>query len=718
VKAVRWFLSEIRRRKVAQTFVPYLGLVWLILQVVAVVTPMLNLPPLVATFIAVVLFALFPVMLYLSWYYDITVNGLVAVDRAENATDSRHSLVWWLVLFSITLCSAWVGYRYFSDIRSEFNKQQDGLHVKPGANSIAVLPFRDQSPNADQQYLATGIAEELTALLGQVQGLDVASASAGQTLSAQQLLPVDIAKRLNVDTILTGSIHSVGNMLKLRTELIDAKTNLTLWSQSFSRKMADIYQVEADIGRSIANLLLDSYMEQGSLQLSGQTRSADAYVIYLKGRELYRQQTSESIKQARQYFEQAVALDPEFAQGYVAIADTLVLLAEGDIGFGVIKADVAAELAAQQLDKALVRAPQLAEAHAVRGLALYHLQHQIDDALAAFDKAINLNPCLASAHLWRFVLLQQLGRQDDAWQALQLAYQFDPVSVLVQYNRGIVLANNGEYAKAKQQFNQLIADMPQSPLGYVGLADAAYQQGQLASSIENWHKAYQLSPDNPNYQQSFIGSLLELGLSDAVRQLTQDEYYQATLLLIDGRYDELFNKMNFALQAYPDDGWVQFEAAWYQLLVGDKATGIALLLTARQQLSTGDLHAIPLCSPAIEIAWALQLQQDPAATTLLQSCQPFLEVKQDGKPNIYQYYLRARLAAIRGDNQLAATELATAITNGWSQWWTAKDPLLADVVLLPQAKSKLQQLSQRLAAQRQQAKIYLSQHLPATTPTQ
>ncbi|MDX1676715.1 tetratricopeptide repeat protein [Arsukibacterium sp.] len=467
------FLSELRRRKVIQTLIPFLGLIWLLLQIIAVVTPLLNLSPLVATSLTIFLFACFPVVFYLAWYFDITPQGIKVTEVDSAAVAKPLGIKWWFGFILVFAGSIMLGYHYFSSARTDYAKKTEGLLNSVKASSIAVLPFRDQSPDSDQQYLAVGVTEELVNLLGQVSGFEVASASAGFSLARQNLLPVDIARRLNVDTLLSGSIHKIGNQLRLRVELINAKDGMTLWSQSFSRELRDIFAVETEIARAVANLLQEGYLAAGDLNNVNNTASTDAYLMYLRGREQYRLQTTESVKEARKLFEQALALDPAYAMAYVALADTVILLAEGGASFGVLKADIAATLAEQHLAKALVRAPGLAEAHAVRGLLLFYLQGNYDAALPALDKALSLNPNLARAHLWRFITLEQLGRSQDAWQALQQAYRLDPVAIPHQFNLAFKLAERGEVASAEQHYQQLIADFPASPLGYIGLVKLA-----------------------------------------------------------------------------------------------------------------------------------------------------------------------------------------------------------------------------------------------------
>ncbi|MBV2128703.1 tetratricopeptide repeat protein [Arsukibacterium indicum] len=705
MRVVMRFLSELRRRKVIQTLIPFLGVIWLLLQIIAVVTPLLNLSPFVATSLTIFLFACFPVVFYLAWYFDITPQGIKVTEVDYSEHPKPLGFKWWLGLSVVIVGSLMLGLHYFDNARTDYAKRNEGLVNSVKASSIAVLPFRDQSPDSDQQYLAAGITEELATILGQVDGLQVASASAGFSLARQNLLPVDIARRLKVDTLLSGSIHKIGNQIRLRVELINAEDGMTLWSQSFSRELSDIFAVETEIARAVANLLQQRYLEAGSLTSLNSTSSTDAYLMYLRGREQYRLQTTESIKEARRLFEQALALDPEYAMAYVALADTIILLAEGSASFGVLKADIAATLAEQHLAKALVRAPELAEAHAVRGLLLFYLQSNYDAALPALDKALSLNPNLAQVHLWRFAALEQLGRSQDAWQALQQAHRLDPIAITHQYNLAFKLAERGELTLAEQQYRQLIADFPDSPMGYAGLADLYTQTGELADSLDYWQQAYRLSPENNNFQVNLISTMLELQLLDKVEQLTSDKHYEATLLLRRGRYNELIELMTFQLAANPEDPWVAFEAGWYQLLVGDKAQGIELLLQAHQYFQPADLLSLPMCSPALEIAWAYkQRQQAEAAAKLIRQCTDTLPpAGPTGYQDIYRRYLNARLAALQNRPEQALTELSAAVNQGWRQWWSQHDPLLAPIADTTEAEALFSTIEQALQVQRAKA---------------
>ncbi|MBU2278747.1 MAG: hypothetical protein KKB45_08090, partial [Gammaproteobacteria bacterium] len=318
MSGLKVFLSELKRRKVINTVLPYVGVVWLLLQVVSVVVPLLTLPPLTGTFVAILLFALFPVVLYLSWFYDITSNGIVLTPADDSGTLTPLGWKNWTALVAILLVSGGIGSSYYQQVRANNLKAQDGTQSVLVADSIAVAGFKDQSPEQDQQYLTEGLTEEITSLLGKMPNLTVAASGSGLVLTKQGLDPVAIGRRLGVKTVLTGSVRRTGDQLKVRLELLETDKGHTLWTETLQRSLSDVFALETEIARSVVNLLQDSYLDQTAISNHANTQSVDAYVMYLKGREQYRLQTTEAIKEARKLFEQAITLDPEYAQAYVA----------------------------------------------------------------------------------------------------------------------------------------------------------------------------------------------------------------------------------------------------------------------------------------------------------------------------------------------------------------------------------------------------------------
>ncbi|WP_372627590.1 tetratricopeptide repeat protein [Arsukibacterium sp.] len=714
---MKTFLSELKRRAVVKSVLVYAGLSWLLLQIISVLTSTLALNPLLGSAIFVLLLCCLPLVIYLAWYCDISFAGIsrTASVNEQNKPAAAPGASQWAGLVLVMLISSYVGVEYYGVLKQQqLAKQQEIAKAALASNAvstIAVLPFSDDSAAQDQGYLALGLAEEMTSLLGSAANFKVSASRSSQFLAEQGLTAQQIGQRLQVDTVLTGSVKATGQRLNVRVQLLDVNSGNTLWSNTYARELTAVAQLEQEIGRSVVNTLQDKYAEAGSFNSLASTRNADAYVLYLKGREQYRKQTTESMQQARQLFEQAVALDPEYANGYVGLADTLLLLSEIREGFGIIKTDIAANLAQQNIDKALARQPELAEAHLVNGFVSY-IQNDFDKAITDYDRAIELNPSLAIAYMWKFLALNSLQRFDESLLALQQAQQLDPLFQTNTYNLGRALTRAGRFDEAATTFKQMEVDFPQSPFPHQGLADIYFSQGNLVDAIAEAQKAISLSPDNHTLGHKMISPMVNLGLTDIVKQMANDpawasttDFYQETLLILEQDFTELFSRMDFKLAANPDDYWLQFEAGWYQAMFGDKQKALNMLTEKSNLVEPADMFGMPYCSPAIEIAWAEQeLGNAQSALDLIAQCKALM-TEQLQSSIIYSelYYLAARVNALEGNKAEAISRLSEAINKGWREYWTKYDPLLAGLTDEPEFQRLIQFLDKDLARQKIEA---------------
>ncbi|WP_026374578.1 tetratricopeptide repeat protein [Aestuariibacter salexigens] len=700
------FLKELQRRGVIKTLVAYIGLVWLVMQVVEVVSGLIDVHEMVGPTTVIVFACLAPVVLYISWYFEWhegSMRRTVAIDSGKLQPLGFFS---WFGLVTVLSFSSYLGYDFLTTIAAEKAAEAEGMAQIKQAESIAVLPFTDQSPEKDQGYLAVGLAEELTSLLGRSEGFRVAASRSSQILAEKGLPPVDIGKRLDVETVLTGSVRATGSRLKIRVELLDTETGHTLWTENFLRELKDIFELESEIGRAVINLLQDKYLEAGSFKSLSSTSSTDAYVMYLKGREEYRKQTTESMKEARKLFEQAVALDPEYAMGYTALADTILMLSEGEENFGVLKTDIAVQLAQSNMEKSLVREPLLAESYAILG-SIDYFQGNYDDSLVDFDKAIELNPSLAIAYMWKYNSFVQLQRYDEGLAVLQKAKQLDPLFPSISYNLGFELASAGKIEEAEEIYKQLILDHPQSPFAYSGLADIYFGRGDFVGAIREGLNALNLSKNNTELQLRLVGPLLQLGLTEEAKSVTDDPKYDETILIMDKKYDELFNKMEFELNANPGDPWVAFEAGWYHSRIGDKDKGILLLAQQTKGFETSQMFNMPTCIPAIDIAWAyLNSGEKELAETLIENCEQLLFQEAESNLKYFELsHLDARLKIMRGDKRGALVSLESAIQNGLREWWTKYDPIFETLRNEPEFQRLMKIIDDDLARQAQEAKL-------------
>lgn len=707
------FLSELQRRDVVKALVAYVGLSWLILQVVSVLVSLLGGSQLVGTATLLVLICGLPLAMYLSWHFDFSLQGISrtpSLDQQQNPSIKPLGLWSWTGLVAVLVVSGFIGVQYYNSLKESFLVLQESQITVPKSDSIAVLPFSDDSTDQDQAYLAIGLAEEITNLLGRSDLFRVSASRSSQVLVEKGLSPTEIGQRLGAQTLLTGSLSSKNDRVNVRVELQDTKSGKILWTENFVREFKNIFDLESEISRAVVNLLQDKYAESGDLTALSSTSDVDAYVLYLKGREEYRKQTSESMKAARTLFEQAVAADPEYAQAYVALADSLASLSEGADGFGVITVDIAADLAEQNINKALAREPNLPEIYAVKGV-VNMLRGEYEPSLLAYDKALELNPNLAIAYMWKSIALTNLQRYEEAILAQRKSQELDPLFLTSAYNLGLLLEWQGQDEEAQALFNQLREDFPESSFSYIGAAGLYYGQGNFVGAIRQWKKAVELSPDNKEFTNKLLQSMSMLGLVENIAELTSDPFYDATILIFEKKYDELFAKMAFDVAANPDDYWVAFEAGWYHAMFGDSETAAALLTNKEALVSDADKFYMPNCSPAIEMAWAYQILGDKEEFQgLLNECESLLNLQREGSISYSEAdYLAARIYALKGESAKATDALETAIQNGSREWWTSYDPLLKTAGDNKKLKRLIKVIEDDLAKQREEARRLFSQ---------
>ncbi|WP_051275235.1 tetratricopeptide repeat protein [Aestuariibacter salexigens] len=673
------FFGELQRRGVIKTLVAYIGLVWLVMQVVEVVSGLIDVHEMVGPTTVIVFACLLPVVLYISWYFEWhegSMRRTVAIDSGKLQPLGFFS---WFGLVTVLSFSSYLGYDFLTNIAAEKAAEAEGQSQIKQAESIAVLPFTDQSPEKDQGYLAVGLAEELTSLLGRSEGFRVAASRSSQILAEKGLPPVDIGKRLDVETVLTGSVRATGSRLKIRVELLDTETGHTLWTENFLRELKDIFELESEIGRAVINLLQDKYLEAGSFKSLSSTSSTDAYVMYLKGREEYRKQTTESMKQARKLFEQAIALDPEYAQGYVGLADTIALLGDGPTQFGVLANDVSATLAEQNVEKALVREPNMAEAYAILGY-IAMIRSQYEGSLSAFDKAIELNPSLAVAYMWKYRALYNLNRYEESFAALQKATELDPLAKAGQANLGWELSRRGKTEEALKIYQQLINDFPDYNMGYEGVADVSYSSGDLSESVRYYLKAADVSPDDNEPMFRVVDVLLELGMAEYAGKLVDRESddYKSFFLVREGRYDDLFDYLEFQLKVHPDDPYLTFEYAYYQLMFGDFKIASKYTEIALSNLDDDFIYLPHLYLPAMQnIFIKKQLgETQEVIRALAELKEKISETDQAGWYHMFMDYSKARVYYLESMEESSLESFENAFENGWRQWWTRFDPIM------------------------------------------
>ncbi len=669
-------MSEIRRRRVLAVVTPYLIAVWLVMQVVSVITPALGLPFWAQTLTVVASIVGLPIVFYFAWFFDWTPEGVQRTPGLKDGDEIKPLKAGHWAGLAVTVVFALAGGFVSFGVISGNNAVKGDLAAAPSDKSVAVLPFDDLSPAQDLGYLAQGLAEEITVALGKVGNIRISAPNSAFRAAASDESLTEIGRRLGVAAILKGSVRTAGDQLRVTAQLISANDGLTIWTDAFSRARADAVMVEEQIARSILGVMLDRFLTDEDDALLDRPKAGEAHELYLRGREAMRLRTTESLKSARSYFEQTIAADEEYAPGYAGLALTMLLLAEGEDNYGNMDPGIAAQLASSNVEKALLRDPNLAEAHAVKG-GVAALKGDRTAAIAAFDRAIDINPSYADAYMWRANAYLKERSYDSAEASLDDAFKLDPLSPAILFNKGFLRARAGDLKEARNYYNAILDLEENSPLGFRGLADVARRDGDLAESAKVWKRAVESSPASTQYKDNLVGALLTLEMPEAAAPFAED-YFSVNLKLAAGEIEAGLEEVRFNYAASPDDAYMAFEAGWYELLYGDEEAAAADLIAADAALPEDERFAMPYCSPAIEAAYAFRMRGDQeAAQTRIDRCAALLaEERESGVSSTELDYLAARIDALSGDGAAAAARLADAYQGGWREPWTSRDPLI------------------------------------------
>src|SRR5437773_11674682 len=360
--------------------------------------------------------------------------------------------------------------------------------------SIAVLPFDNLSRDPDNAYFAEGVQDEILTRLAKVADLKVISRTSTQRFKSAPSDLRDIAKQLGVMHIVEGSVQKANDQVRVNVQLINALTNTHLWADIYDRKLTDIFAVESDIAKTIADTLQAKLTgTEVSSMMKRPTENAEAYDFYLRARFFLRKRTTGDFKTAIGYFEQASKVDPNFALAYAGLADCYTLLPLYGGGGPMENYPKAIGLA----QKALALDPNLAEPHAALGLIHSLYDFDFPASLREYEEAIRLNPNYATAHQWLGdSTLPALGQFDRANAEMKRALELDPLSVVINVDVGTTYWITGRYLEAIAQLHKAIEMDPHNYSAHWQLGQALESSGDLPGAIAEYEKAVQLDEDS------------------------------------------------------------------------------------------------------------------------------------------------------------------------------------------------------------------------------
>src|SRR6202451_1490117 len=386
-----------------------------------------------------------------------------------------------LVLF-VTSLSSWKLYSW----------EHPALTIR----SLAVLPLESLSSDASQDYFADGMTDELISDLGQISALRVISRTSVMAYKhAHKPLP-QIARELNVDAVVEGTVLRSGDQVPITAQLIEAAADKHLWSRSYEGELRNTLALQNQVASAIADQIRISLnpQEQAALK-TAKVVDPEAYQSYLKGRFFWNKRTADSLRAALAYFNQAIEEDPKYAQAYSGLADTYALL--GDWQYAAMAPKEALPKAKAAAIKALELDSALGEAHISLAVCLDGFDWDFDAAEKEFQRAIELTPGYATAHHWYAWHLSLLGRYDEAIAEMRKAETLDPLSLIINADLAELLVLAHSYDEAIGQSRKTIEMDPNFAMAHNQLAQAYLQKHMYDQAIAELQTAVQLSGGSP-----------------------------------------------------------------------------------------------------------------------------------------------------------------------------------------------------------------------------
>jgi len=360
----------------------------------------------------------------------------------------------------------------------------------PQIRSLAVLPLANLSGDPTEEFFADGMTDALITDLGKISALRVISrTSVMHYRDAKKTLP-EIARELNVDAVVEGSVLRSGNRVRISAQLIRARSDQHLWTESYERDLRDVLALQSEVARNVANSIRIQVtpMEAGRLESTSPVNE-EAYQLYLKGRYHWNKRNPDALNKSLEYFQQAVSKDPQYAPAYAGLADTYRLLGQ----FAVLPLRVSTDKAKAAAQTALKLDKDLAEAHASLGIGSLMDHFDWRQADRELSTAIELNPGYASAYQWRAVSLASTGRVEEGVNMARRAQELDPLSLIINAYLGFAYYESRNYDSAADQCKKTLELDPNFAVAHSYLALAYAQKGAYELSLGEARKGVELS---------------------------------------------------------------------------------------------------------------------------------------------------------------------------------------------------------------------------------
>jgi len=499
--------GEIRRRNVHRVAIAYVAAGWLLIQVAETLFPVFGLSDMAIRAVVIAIAIGFVPAVILSWVFEWTPEGFQRDSEVTAPVPAAHTRRFDAAIIAILLCAV----AYFAVDKFVLDPARDAAREEQvaerarteaiidsyGQNSLAVLPFVNMSDDIENEYFSDGVAEEVLNLLAKIPDLRVISRSSSFSFRGKDIDIPAIAEQLNAALILEGSVRRYGNQVRITAQLIEARSDTHLWSETYEKELVDVFAIQDEISMAI----VDSLRANINLEIDEAPRTAasvgtEAHDAYLRGRYLL---VRRDVGGAVREFEQAISLDPDYALAHAQLAIAYWL---GNRGTEALT----------HVEKAMALDPSIAEAHAAAGVVSW-TDEDIQGALRHLGKAIEINPSYADAYNWMGQIRRfMLGDYAGAIEMYEKAAQLDPLSVAGSVNYVINLIMTDRLTEADRELEKLASLSPDNYAAHRGMQLS--QGGNWAEFVVGLLDALLIRPDSRRYRFYLPDLLAMIGFEE------------------------------------------------------------------------------------------------------------------------------------------------------------------------------------------------------------
>jgi TolB-like protein/predicted Zn-dependent protease len=686
------FFAELKRRNVFRVGIAYMIGAWLLAQIADLLIDNIGAPDWVMKTLFVVLALGFFLALFFAWAFEMTAEGVKReseVDRSQSITQTTGQKLNRSIMFVLVLALAYIAWDKLSAPRETQPAVTTTIEQQAIDKSIAVLPFVNMSADEDNEYFSDGLSEELLNLLAKVDGLKVAARTSSFKFKNSEADISEIGEKLNVATVLEGSVRKSGNQARITAQLIKVDDGFHLWSETYDRELDNIFEVQDEIAKAIVEALKLPLLGHDAQPLTRTSaENFAAYDLYLLGRHEARQYSEQGFQRAIDYYLASLENDPSFAPAYSGLADGYIYLAD----YGDLPRGEAQKLARTATEKALSINPNSAEAHASMGLLLNNLGH-FDEAETHLQKALQINPNNVNALIWYRSNLNSQFRSTEAMSMIDRAMSVDPLSHSVRRSHAGQLTTMLKFDESVNEIQALIAANPDDPTPYELWGNLFQIKGLPQNAIPMFRNAHRLRPGDIYMAAQNVIAGLELNDKEMVDYWLKEarsrgangqwtRHAENYVMYANGNFTNLLSQVDQLLVLQP--GQLRLLGYRHAALMNMGQHDLAKTALQQAMESSGLVTGKPLSGgylyTAVHLANVLDLtgNTDERDQLLSQASKVLTQRRQSEPANSNVLYLSAGVASIQNDLPGVLRELELAVQSGFtSHWELIRNPVFA-----------------------------------------